>query len=67
MAANPELRAAYEKLCSKLGVRLTMPPMSLCGDNAAMISLVALERYKAGKFFDLDADAYAHTNLDEPY
>ena len=67
VAANPELRAAYEKLCSKLGVRLTMPPMSLCGDNAAMISLVALERYKAGKFFDLDADAYAHTNLDEPY
>ncbi len=67
VAANPTLRAAYEKLCRKMGVRLVMPPLSSCGDNAGMIALVALDRYRQGRFFDLSADAYAHADLDEPY
>ena len=67
VAANPELRRAYEQLCARMGVRLVMPPLSACGDNAGMIALVALDRYRAGRFFGLDADAYAHANLDEPY
>lgn len=67
VAANPELRSAYEKLCADRGVRLVMPPLHSCGDNAGMIALVALDRYRAGKFFGLDADAYAHADLDEPY
>ena len=65
--SNPSLRAAYEEMCHKMGVRLTMPPMSACTDNAAMIALVALDRYKAGKFFPLSADAQAHADLDKPY
>jgi N6-L-threonylcarbamoyladenine synthase len=32
-----------------------------------MIALVALDRYRAGRFFDLTADAQAHASLDEPY
>jgi N6-L-threonylcarbamoyladenine synthase len=48
-------------------VRLVMPPLASCGDNAGMIALVALDRYRQGKFFDLSADAYAHADLDEPY
>lgn len=67
VAANPALRAAYERMCEKIGVRLTMPPLSACGDNAGMIALVALDRYRQGKFFGLDADAHAHASLDEPY
>ena len=67
VAANPALRKAYRGMCDKLGVRLTLPPLSVCGDNAAMIALVALDRYKQGKFFDLSCDAHAHANLDEPY
>lgn len=67
VAANPVLRDAYRQLCDKLGVRLTLPPLSACGDNAGMIALVALDRYRQGLFFDLDADAQAHVNLDEPY
>lgn len=67
VAANPALRAAYERMCKKIGVRLTMPPLSACGDNAGMIALVALDRYRQGKFFGLDADAHAHASLDEPY
>ena len=67
VAANPALRAAYEELCRDMGVRLVMPPLSSCGDNAGMIALVALDRYAQHRFFDLSADAYAHANLDDPY
>lgn len=67
VAANPELRHAYESVCAEMGVRLTMPPLSACTDNAAMIALVALDRYKAGKFFGLDCDVAAHASLDDTY
>jgi N6-L-threonylcarbamoyladenine synthase/protein kinase Bud32 len=67
VAANPELRHAYEGMCDEMGVRLTMPPLSACTDNAAMIALVALDRYKAGKFFSLDCDVAAHASLDDAY
>ena len=67
VAANPVLRSSYEQLCAKMGVRLIMPPLSACGDNAGMIALVALDRYRQGKFMPLDADAQAHADLDEPY
>ena len=67
VAANPVLRKSYERMCEKMGVRLVMPPLSSCGDNAGMIALVALDRYRQKKFFSLDADAYAHADLEEPY
>lgn len=67
VAANPELRHAYENMCAEMGVRLTMPPLSACTDNAAMIAIVALDRYKAGKFFGLDCDVAAHASLDDAY
>ena len=67
VAANPVLRAAYEDLCAQMGVRLVMPPLHSCGDNAGMIGLVALDRYRAGRFMGLDAVAQAHADLDEPY
>ena len=67
VAANPALRSAYETLCDSMGVRLVMPPLASCGDNAGMIALVALDRYSQRRFSDFDADAQAHANLDEPY
>lgn len=67
VAANPELRHTYESMCAEMGIRLTMPPLSACTDNAAMIALVALDRYKAGKFFSLDCDVAAHASLDDAY
>ncbi len=67
VAANPMLRGAYEKMCKKLGVRLTMPPLSACGDQAAMIAEVARDRFAQGKFADLSLDVKAHAPLDEPY
>ena len=67
VAANPVLRETYRQMCAKMGVRLIMPPLSACGDNAGMIALVALDRFRQGKFMPLDADAQAHADLDQPY
>ena len=67
VAANPVLRAAYEKLCKKMQVRLVMPPLSACGDNAGMIALVALDRFRQGKFYGLETDAQAHADLEQEY
>ncbi len=67
VAANPALRQAYQDLCRKMNVRLTMPPLSSCTDNAGMIAFVALDRYHQGKYAGLDADVSAHASLDAPY
>ncbi len=67
VAANPVLRESYEKLCKKMHVKLVMPPLRSCGDNAGMIALVALDRFRDGRFFDLSADAFAHVDLEQPY
>ena len=67
VAANPQLRAAYQRMCDKAGVRLTLPPLSACGDNAAMIAEVALVRYNQGKLAGWDVDVAAHAPLDEAY
>lgn len=67
VAANPVLRRAYEQLCAQMGVRLVLPPLSSCGDNAGMIALVALDRFRQGKFSPLATDAAAGANLEEPY
>ncbi len=67
VAANPALRDAYVRLCADMGVKLVMPPLHACGDNAAMIALVAFDRYREGRFFALDADATAHSDLDDRY
>ena len=67
VAANPTLRAAYEQMCAEEGVRLVMPPLASCGDNAGMIAEVALDRYRAGAFSPLSTDALAHGDLEVPY
>ncbi len=67
VAANPVLRRAYEDMCERKGVKLIMPPLHSCGDNAGMIALVALDRLREGRTFDLSADAFAHSDLEEPY
>ena len=67
VAANPSLRGAYEKMCMDEGVEMVMAPLSACGDNAAMIALVANERFAAKKFSKLDTDVEAHASLDVKY
>ena len=67
VAANPSLRSAYVKMCEEENVEMIMAPLSACGDNAAMIALVANQRYKENKFSNLSTDVQAHATLDEDY
>ena len=63
VAANPQLREAYKRKFGRRGVRVTVPPLSACTDNAAMIALVAKRRYDRGEFADLHMDADPNMSL----
>ena len=41
------------------------PTTELCGDNAAMIAMVGLEKFKLKQFNDLDYPAKPRWSLDE--
>ena len=59
VAANSHLRAKLEGVCRKLGVKFTVPPISLCGDNGAMIAAAGCFEYLAGRFADTSLNASA--------
>ena len=67
VAANPSLRSAYGKMCKEEGVEMIMAPLTACGDNAAMIALVANQRYIEKKFSKLSTDVQANAILDKEY
>lgn len=48
VAANGAIRSALAALCGSQGFRLVLPPVGLCGDNAAMIAWAGVERLRAG-------------------
>jgi N6-L-threonylcarbamoyladenine synthase len=52
-------------LCNENGYKSIFPPINLCGDNAAMIGMVGLEKYKIGEFNDLNFPAKPRWPLDE--
>ena len=58
VAANPHLRNMMVEKLGRQGVRVTVPPKHACTDNAAMIAVVAREKFLRGEFspFDVDAD-----------
>jgi N6-L-threonylcarbamoyladenine synthase len=41
VSANSGIRAAIKTMCEEEGYKLYLPPLSLCGDNAAMIGAAA--------------------------
>ncbi len=59
VSANSHIRGALEKFCAKKGIALYMPPLSLCGDNAAMIGAQAFYDYESGITADISLNAYA--------
>ena len=63
VAANSRIRADLQSAADALGVRLCMPPLSLCGDNAAMIGSQAYYEYKAGNIADMTLNAYATKSI----
>ncbi len=65
VSANSVLRKEMEKLCKKRGVRLYMPLLKYCGDNAAMIGSQAYYEYLAGNKAGLKLNAIASMDIDK--
>jgi N6-L-threonylcarbamoyladenine synthase len=57
VAANPFLRERLRVALDDMGVTLSVPPLDLCTDNAAMIAAAAHDAIAAGRFLGLAADA----------
>ena len=55
----------YTYLCNENDYQSIFPPIDLCGDNAAMIAMVGLEKFKLKKFCNLDYPAKPRWPLDE--
>ena len=65
VAANKKIRAMLVNLCKENNYNSMFPPVELCGDNAAMIAMVGLEKFKLKEFSDLDHPAKPRWPLDE--
>ena len=52
-------------LCIEENFEAIFPPINLCGDNAAMIAMVGLEKFKLKLFSKLDHSAKPRWPLDE--
>ena len=65
VTANSGVRAKLEAECEKIGAKLYLPPLSLCGDNGAMIACQGYYDYLAGKRADESLNATATLSLDD--
>jgi len=65
VAANKNIRNMLIKLCEEQSYEYIFPPLELCGDNAAMIAMVGLEKFKLKQFDNLDHPAKPRWPLDE--
>lgn len=63
VSANSELRRKMTEACRKAGCELFIPPLSLCGDNAAMIGAQAYYELIEGNTAGLDLNAKASMEI----
>ena len=63
VAANSRIRQDILTAAEKLGAQVYMPPLSLCGDNGAMIGAQAYYEYLAGNTADMRLNAYATKSI----
>ena len=65
VAANKNIRSMLINLCDEEDYKSVFPSLELCGDNAAMIAFVGLEKFKLKQFNNLDYPAKPRWPLDE--
>ncbi len=59
VAANSHLRNRLAKVAETYGARLSVPPISLCGDNGAMVAAAGYFAYLAGQRAGTELNASA--------
>ena len=64
VAANKKIRKVLTDLSIKENFDPIFPPLDLCGDNAAMIAMVGLEKFKIKKYDNFDHPAKPRWPLD---
>ena len=64
VSANSGLRRRMEEECARRGLRLFVPPLALCGDNAAMVGAQGFFEYRAGNRAGMDLNACASLPID---
>ena len=63
VAANSRIRRDLEEACREAGIKLYLPPLKLCGDNAAMIGCQAYYEAKCTSAADMSLNAYANLEI----
>ena len=63
VAANSVIRADLERACREAECRLYLPPLSLCGDNGAMIGAQGYYEFLAGNTAGMELNAYATRDI----
>lgn len=67
VAANSFIRASVLDAGKRRGLEVYIPPMSLCGDNAAMIGCAGYYAYQNGEVAGLDLNACATMSVSERF
>ncbi|MDO5124402.1 MAG: tRNA (adenosine(37)-N6)-threonylcarbamoyltransferase complex transferase subunit TsaD [Eubacteriales bacterium] len=64
VSANTLLRRELARICTEKNMKLYVPRVSLCGDNAAMVGAQAYFEYMSGNVADYDLNAVATLPID---
>ncbi len=65
VAANEGIRKKLIEVSDQNNFESIFPDLRFCGDNAAMIAMVGLEKYKIKQFDSLDLPANPRLPLDQ--
>ena len=65
VSANSRLRRVMQEECNKRNIKLYMPELKYCGDNAAMIASQGYYEFIEGKTADLSLNAVASMPIDK--
>lgn len=63
VAANSRIRHDILEAAKRLDAQVFLPPLSLCGDNGAMIGSQAYYEFLAGNVADMSLNAYATKSI----
>ena len=64
VSANSRLRRVMQEECDKRNIKLYMPELKYCGDNAAMVGVQGYYEFLSGNTAGVDLNATATLSID---